>query len=358
MRQGLTSVAFLFCIGCATATASPPPALAPCAPGDPSWGCHSAPRGQSTPVAWPGTPSQAPTPGIATAAPVATVPSTTATVPAPVAPVPAQVVGDDAINRADLQFQRTRVTALVAELISALDASIRGRVERLPITFDPNANDINAFATCTKSGKATIAITDGMLILTAYLAQLQASDEVLATRYFDQYVNYVAKNQQPNAPVLAPPAQWLPAASRNNPTKVARQQQLNDEMLAFVMGHELGHHYLSHLPCTSILPLDAAEVGILLTDVVPAFNQPNELAADVAGTRNLLEAGRRRTTYHLTEGGALLTMRFFRALDQARPSDMFNFERTHPPPSIREPIVQTAAQAFRAGSGITWPWKL
>lgn len=286
------------------------------------------------------------------------VPAPAAATPAPAAPVPAQVVGDDAINRADVQFQRSRVTAVVGELIAALDATTASRVRGLPLTFDPNANDINAFATCTKSGKATIAITDGMLVLTAYLAQLQASDEVLATRHFDEYVVYVAKNQQPNAPVLAPPAQWLPAATRNNPTKVARQQVLNDEMFAFVMGHELAHHYLNHLPCTSILPLDASEIGILLTDAIPAFNQPNEVAADVAGVRNVLAAGRRRSINQLTEGGALLQMRFFRALDQASPADLFNFERSHPPPTVREPIIQTAAQAFRAGAGITWPWQM
>jgi len=362
VRQGLTLVCLWFCFGCATSHSSPPPAIQSCAPGNTSWGCGSVGNATVAAAPSPGMPSPAgqtypPTqaaPNGSPTVPVAAVPATAA----PAAPMPSQVIGDDAINRADVPFQRSRVLALVAELTASLDASTRGRVERLPITFDPNANDINAFATCTKSGKATIAITDGMLILTAYLAQLQASDEVLATRHFDEYVNYVAKNQQPNAPVLAPPAQWLPATTRNHPTKVARQQQLNDEMLAFVMGHELGHHYLNHLPCTSILPLDASELGILLTDAIPAFNQPNEMAADVAGIRNVLEAGRRRSTYHLTEAGALLTMRFFRGLDQGSPSDVFNFERSHPPPSIREPVIQTAAQAFRAGSGITWPWQI
>jgi hypothetical protein len=356
VRHELTLAVSLFCFGCARSSSGPAPALPPCAPTDASWGCRATNQpGQTTSVPQSGPASAAgpqswqPVPG----------PPGANTVPAqsPPTSAPAQAIGDDAINRADTVFQRLRVTAIVAELIAALDGSIRSRVDRLPVTFDPNQSDINAFATCTKTGKATIAITDGLLILSAYLAQLQALDEILSTRHLDDYVTYVAKNQKPNTPILAPPANWLPAEMRNQATKVTRQQQLNDEILAFVMGHELGHHYLNHLPCTSILPLDASEIGILLTDVVPAFNQPNEMAADVAGVRNVLEAGRRRPTYHLTEGGALLTLRFFRALDQASPGDLFNFERTHPPPSLREPIVQTAAAAFRAGSGISWPWQ-
>jgi hypothetical protein len=308
-----------------------------------SWGCRSANQsGATTANPHVGSPN-ATTP---------TAPQTTTPTAAPTA------VTDDAINRADIQYQRGRVSALVSELLGALDAQLRARVDKLPIVFEPDPNDVNAFATCTRSGKATIAITDGLLVLATYLAQMQAADEVFQTHRLDEYIAYIAKNQQPNHAILPPPASLLPPNVRTNSAKVTRQQQLNDELLAFVMGHELGHHYLNHLPCTSILPLDATEIGMIVTDVIPAFNQPNEVAADIGATRNVLEAGRRRSGYHLTETGGLLTIRFFQGLDQSSPVDLFNFERTHPPPTVRDPVIRTAANAFRTGATVSWPWKL
>jgi hypothetical protein len=195
-----------------------------------------------------------------------------------------------------------------------------------------------------------------MLVLTSQLAQLKAIDDVFGTRRLDDYSNYVAQHQRANEAILAPPAGWITDQQRAHPSKLVKQLQYFDEMIAFVFGHELAHHYLNHLPCTSVLPLDASELGILLTDAVPGFNQPAEAAADVAGVRNLLEAGKRRNSAQLTESGALAQLRFFQALDSARPVEVFSFERSHPPPSLRAPIVQTAAQTFRSTAGISWPW--
>jgi predicted Zn-dependent protease len=91
-----------------------------------------------------------------------------------------------------------------------------------------------------------------------------------------------------------------------------------------------------------------------LSENVPLFNQPNELAADTAGTDTILAAGGRRTGYHLTEGGALLMMQFFASSDQLSPEDiLFGFERTHPPPAIRIPVIQQTANLYRISGG-TW----
>jgi hypothetical protein len=141
-----------------------------------------------------------------------------------------------------------------------------------------------------------------------------------------------------------------------DPRKGTRQYQLLDEQLAFVMGHELGHHYLGHLPCTAVTPLNLAQIGALLANAVPAFNQPNEVAADMVGINNTLTMGARRPDYHLTEGGALLTMQFFAGLDQLTPADiLFGFERDHPPPQLRTPIIQQTAAAWRATGGVGLP---
>lgn len=256
----------------------------------------------------------------------------------------------------NLPFMRQRVTTIVAELIAALEPSTAARLKSIPLVFDPSTSEVNAFATCSRTRKAAIALTDGILILSASIARLRASDELYGTQLLAEYTHYVAREQRPSQPILPPPPNSLTYEQREAAPVLALQLRLFDEMIAFVFGHELAHHYLNHLPCTSVLPLDASELGIVLTDAVPAFNQPNESAADMAGIRNVLIAGRKRSTSPLTEAGALAQLSFFVALDSARPADVFTFERTHPPPSVRIPIVQATAQAVRATGMVTLPF--
>ena len=157
---------------------------------------------------------------------------------------------------------------------------------------------------------------------------------------------------------MHPPAGFYDARLDADPRKLARQRGVLDEEIAFVLGHELAHHYLGHLPCTSSGALGAAEIGRVLSDTIPAFNQPNEVAADMSGLNDALTAGARRSGYHFTEGGALLTMQFFAGMDQFSPSDIFSFERTHPPPAVRTPIIQQTAAAWRGtgGRGLPYPF--
>ncbi len=297
-------------------------------------------------------------------------PPPTATAPAiqqPASAVPAAGTGQpnlspppfsgyDPISFGDLLFLTNRSTQVVGELIANLDSTTQGRVRNIPIVYDPNVSEVNAFASCTQSGKAAVTVTNGLELVAAHLAEAQAVDELYGSRRVNDYIQLVAQNQKPGQIVVSPPVGFYSPAQLADPRKQSREQQIFDEELGFVLGHEIAHHYLNHLPCTSILPLNASEIGQVVTSAVPMFNQPYETAADIAGINNVLRTGSQRAGYHFTEGGALLTMHFFAGLDQASPAGIFTFDRTHPPPSVREPVIRTAAQVFRTTNNVRWPW--
>ncbi len=223
---------------------------------------------------------------------------------------------------------------------------------------DDTVGEVNAFAACVK-GRALMAITDGLLEIEAHLAQTQATDEVFGTAKTDEYIQLLARHQRPNSPVVRPAPGFFRADQHVDSRKVARQHQIFDEQVAFVLGHELAHHYLGHLPCTAPAtagPVDPAELGRALSNALPLFNQTNEIGADVGGTQNVLNAGARRSGHRWTEGGGLLTMRFFAGMDGSSPVDvLFSFERTHPPPAVRVPVIQQTANGWRLTGGMVLP---
>ncbi len=351
----------------ACASSSPPPAAPqPCANG--ASGCNNPP-----PTNGPYNPNYGPPPpnssnnlpaGTYGSPPYASQPpaagpvnqSAIVATAAPTVLDPPPFSGFDPIASGSLPFLDNRSTQVVGELIGNLDATTQGRVRNIPIVYDPNVSEVNAFASCTQSGKAAVTVTNGLELVTAHLAEAQAVNDVFGTRHVDDYIKFVAQYQKQGQPMLAPPVGLYTPAQLADARKQSREQQVFDEELAFVLGHELAHHYLNHLPCTSILPLNAAEVGQVVTSTVPMFTQAYETAADVAGINNVLRTGAQRHGYHFTEGGALLMMRFFAGLDQASPIGIFTFERTHPPPSVREPIILTAAQVFKTTAGFHLPW--
>lgn len=252
---------------------------------------------------------------------------------------------------------RQRAQSIIQELIAALPSNRGSRVQGIPLVVDDTPGEVNAFAACI-SGKSLMAITDGMLEIESQLARAAANDEVFGTRLTDQYIQFIAKNQRPKMPIVRPQAGFFNPTQDIDGRKVKRQHEIFDEQVAFVLGHELAHHYLGHLPCTAqgggITPGDVSRV---LSSAVPLFNQPNELGSDIAGTENVLAAGKRRQGYKWTEAGGLLTMRFFAGLDQFSPADiLFSFERSHPPPQIRTPVIQNAANNFRAGRTFPFPF--
>jgi hypothetical protein len=261
----------------------------------------------------------------------------------------------DPINNVDMGWLRARAQAVHQELVQALPANARARVTGIPLLFDDEPGSVNAFAACTQSGKSVVALTDGLIDISAHLAQARATDELFGSNKTDEYIQFVARNQRPKQPIVRPPLTFFDPRQKLDARKVSRQAELYDEAVGFVLAHELAHHHLGHLPCTAG-NVTASEIGVVLTDAVPAFNQINESGADTAGVHNLLSAGARRSGYRYNEGGALLVLRFFGGVDASSPVDIFEFERTHPPPSVRVPIVQQTANTFRFTGGAPLPW--
>lgn len=319
-----------------------------------SWGCARE-QAQRPVYNW-GPAYAQPAPGTP-GAPATAVPGqpTTPGVVTPGAPTLAPVGANDAVNNHDIAFLRKRAEQILNELVAALPAQQQARVVGIPLVVDATPGEVNAFASCS-GARSAMAITDGLLHIQSQLARFRAYDELAGSNKVGEYIGVIARGARPKQPLPEVPLGFVDPRIDLDPRKVTRQYQILDEELAFVMGHELGHHYLGHLPCTAAGGLNLAEINAVLSSAIPAFNQPNELSADMVGINNTLTMGSRRTDYRLTEGGAILTMQFFAGLDQLTPADiLFGFERGHPPPAVRTPIIQQTAATWRATGGVGLP---
>jgi hypothetical protein len=278
--------------------------------------------------------------------------------PAVPAPPPQVNAVSDPINQGNLGWLRAEATMILNDLVQALPPASRERVLGIPLVFDETVGEVNAFAACD-SGRSLMAISDGLLEIGGWLAQAQAHDSVFGTRKADEYIAFVARYQKPDQPIVRPPADFFPNGQQHDARKVGLQHQVFDELVAFVLGHELAHHHLGHLPCTGKQgPLGSGEVARVLSNAVPLLNQPNELSADWEGTKNVLGAGSRRPAgqAHWTENGGLLMMRFFSGIEGQSPLDVvFAFERSHPPPGLRIPFIQQSAYYWRTTGGVGLP---
>jgi hypothetical protein len=274
----------------------------------------------------------------------------------PPAPAVAPSVLGDPINDLNLGWLRQRSQSILAELVAALPDGARARVVNIPLVIDDTPGDVNAFAACA-NGKAAMAVTDGMLEIIAWLAMSVAHDEIFGTRKTDEYIGFIARNLVPEQPIPRPRG-FFTAAAQSDGRKVQRQHVVFEEQLAFVLAHELAHHHLGHLPCTGNAgPLGSGDLARVLSDRIPLLNQPNEAAADLAGTTNVLDAGKRRAGARWSEAGGLLTMRFFSGMEGgAGPARiLLAFQHSHPPPQLRIPLIQQSANYWRSTGGVGIP---
>lgn len=277
---------------------------------------------------------------------------TTAPVPTSLPPVIAGSYDTTgSLTSAYMQQQPARV---VSELVAALPESSRNKVATIPTIVIDDPTEVNAYAGCNKGGAAFVAITKPLLIFHARAAEARAFDEVFQTRYYETFVKTIADEIRSGRPIQGPAPGTLPLPQALDPRKLSRQQHLFDEQLAFVLGHELAHHYRGHTGCvaSSGVMVAAEDLARVLSNTVPFLNQPNEIDSDVQGVHNLLTAGAKRQTGAWTETGAMMTLDLFARLQSLGVEDMLlGFLRTHPPPQVRMPIVQTAASQWRASGG-------
>lgn len=276
--------------------------------------------------------------------------------PAPPSPQAARPLLAPLVGYAAMQDEVRRV---LAELVAALPATQRAKVQGIPLVFDPTV-EVNAFAGCDDAGAPFLAATRGMLDAVDALAQTRATDELFGTSTYETYARTVtpALVQDPNASAALPPG-LVPAQLGPDPRRWSRARELYGEIVAFTFGHELAHHYLDHTGCAhgqgGAGPA-LARLGHLATRVAPGLNQPNELAADAAGAYDALDAGRARAPQYVwTERGGIALLDFFARLERAAgvsPLSPVGFLRTHPNPAFRIPILQQTAATWRLQRGV------
>jgi hypothetical protein len=241
------------------------------------------------------------------------------------------------------------------ELVSNLGPQNQGRVASIPLVFDPNPNEVNAFAGCDDNGAPFVAGTEGLLEAIDAIAQTRATDEIYGTQTYDAYVVAVAPrlvSREGGSAML--PAGTIPPAYWIDPRRISRAHEMFDEIVGFTFGHELSHHYLGHTGCANGqaggLGPAIAQLNMLASSVLPLVNQPNEALADANGCLNVLDTGRARAPigYRWTEQGGLWLLDFFARLDRAAGANpLLGFLRTHPNPGLRIPIVQGTAATWR-----------
>jgi hypothetical protein len=274
----------------------------------------------------------------------------------PQTPLPPPALGSfDAEGSITSQFMHQAPAQIIAELVSALADSSAAKVKGIPVSVIEDPKEVNAFAGCSKTGTAYMGITSPLLLIAARTAEARAFDELNGTSKMNELAAGIAGEVRAEKAIAGPPHGFLPLPQALDPRKLSRQKFLFEEQIAFILGHELAHHYRGHTGCANgaatsgVTPDDVRRV---LSHTLPLFNQPNEIEADMQGTIDLLDTGARRQGGTWTEEGAVMSLQFFSRLESLGVETvLLGFLMSHPPSMIRMPIVQKTAQDWRANGG-------
>ena len=249
-------------------------------------------------------------------------------------------------------FIESRSESIHQALVAALDARENQQVRDIPLRVVIQHEQPNAAAGC-RGGTPLMMITSAMLELCAGIAEAKAYDELAGTDTYETYVTSVVQQVRQGQRIqgVDPSAHRAPQATDAH--KLARQVHLFDQQVAFILGHELAHHYRGHTNCVggrSDAEVRRDEMARILAHTVPPFEQPREVEADMWGLVSVLEAGRTRSGGTWTEEGGLLNLDFFRRVsDRGGAELVLAFLSTHPPSAIRIPIVRSTAQQWEPG---------
>ncbi|MFO0685873.1 MAG: hypothetical protein U0234_27690 [Sandaracinus sp.] len=266
---------------------------------------------------------------------------------------PAPPGSTDASGAMTMPFLRTEVTSVIDEVRSHLPPEHRARVEHVPFHIVDDPVEPNAAAGCAPASRAPmIMITTPMLVICAATAEARAYDELAGTNTYETYASSILDMiRRGSIRGLAPGQASGPLAT--DPRKLARQRQLFDEQVAFILGHEMAHHYRGHTGCAPGGAASAAQAEALqreLADTAPPLEQPFEVEADMWGITSVLEAGHERAGGHWSDEGALLSLDTFRHLGEMTTDSLpLVFLSTHPPSLVRAPIVEQVARSWTPG---------
>ncbi len=329
------------------------------------------------PVVAPPVVPPAPPPTIATAPPVipaiGQLPIPTALPPMPGQPllstrapdytaIPAPPAGAiDASGALASGWAENRTAEIHRELVESLFEAQRARVASIPFHVVSDRSEPNAAAGCSDRRAPMLMVTSAMIVVCASSAEALAYDELAGTHTLDAYAAALVDDLRSGRPVRPLDRSLITGAMANDPRKLAREVLLFDEQVAFILGHELAHHYRGHTGCagegsTTASAREAEDLQRGLANAASPLEQPFEVEADVWGVTNVLERGRARTAASPGSGawneeGALLSLEVFRHFGPlaAGGVDPGVFMSTHPPSELRAPVVSQAALMYRPG---------
>src|SRR4051812_13713283 len=193
-------------------------------------------------------------------------------------PIPSTAGLRDPINTRNLPWLHAETGRVMKQLIATLGFDKHAEVADVELITDDYFGIANAFAVCNADGRPVVAVTDKLIEILARLAAARAMEELFDVDATEAYIAWSAEHPLSSGP----PDGREDRAMWNDRKKLIRQRAIFDESIAWVLGHELAHHYLGHIRCDGSGGLvdairDAARA------IVPAFQQPDELAADAAG---------------------------------------------------------------------------